>query len=59
MTSSQRETLAQVRAASTEKLVEIWHDRGRGRTVEAAMDDRWVAMAVLGELLRRNEVERI
>jgi hypothetical protein len=56
-----RSILKHVRQASTEEILELYRLRQPHQitTPEAAMDDRWLALAVLGELLRRGEINRL
>lgn len=59
MTSAERSVLATVRATTTDDLVRAYRKRKEGSTIEEAMRDRWLAMAILGELLRRNAIWRL
>ena len=58
---AQRDVLAWARGANTDELVNAFMAarEGHHNTVEAAMEDRWTAMAALGELFRRGEAERV
>lgn len=59
MIASQRETLRLVRRVSTDELVRLLREAESPGTIEEIMARRWTALAVLGELLRRDEIDRL
>lgn len=56
MSPTERLVLRAVRATPTSELVDAYQARTKQATIETAMDDRWLALAILAELFRRDEI---